>query len=258
MAGNERDRFLYTDLLVRSGAVVFSAARGDQYSYESASVGNGFFTAALLQALAGELAECDPQKTGTMRWRDLRGAVSAKVEEQTGGLQTPCVDRDNRDCDLLLPMRIRRWTSPGRALAVEWTASLNALAVTPQADRAGIMAMNVKAVPLLRAIVEAAERELRRSPPDPAEASRLLRHAAALAGGTQAFWERQFGDAVEPAECSLLLDNGVSISGRYDPVREALLVIPRDSALPRDVPISAAIDPARVQLAGLLKPVAKP
>jgi len=40
----EKDRYIYNNLVRRSGAIVFSSCKGGELSYESEAVGNGFFT----------------------------------------------------------------------------------------------------------------------------------------------------------------------------------------------------------------------
>ena len=90
----ERDRFVFTDLLRRSGSIVFSACRGGELSYESDRLRNGFFTSEILRALGQPAADGDGDREISVD--ELRAWVSGTVPELTGGLQHPTVDRDNR------------------------------------------------------------------------------------------------------------------------------------------------------------------
>jgi hypothetical protein len=82
----ERNRYVYNDLLRRSGAVVLSSSRGSELSYERADLENGVFTHALI----GAISEGKP-----IEIHALRDRVSKAVSEATGGLQNPTIDRDN-------------------------------------------------------------------------------------------------------------------------------------------------------------------
>ena len=89
----QRDRFIYNILARRSGAVVFSASRGGEYSFERDSLQNGVFTRVIIEALKGRKADRD--RDGQVSVDELRDYVSRKVSRMTGGLQNPSVDRDN-------------------------------------------------------------------------------------------------------------------------------------------------------------------
>lgn len=71
-----------------NGIVVFTSSTGDQVSYENANWENGAFTEALIEGLGGEAA---------LRGRDyitvgmLNVYVSERVQDLTGGLQTPAL-----------------------------------------------------------------------------------------------------------------------------------------------------------------------
>ena len=88
----DRDRLIFLDLTRRTGAVVFSASRGNELSYESETYKNGYFTAGLLRSLT-ETAK--PGGAATVTTAQLRQAVKEWVEQETGGLQHPTIDRDN-------------------------------------------------------------------------------------------------------------------------------------------------------------------
>ncbi len=96
-----RDRFIYNDLLRRSGAIVFSSSRGGEYSYESDAIENGYFTEALLAAF-GEGA-ADENNDAWITSLELQHYVSADVSQQTASAQNPTVDRDNLDVVLRFP-----------------------------------------------------------------------------------------------------------------------------------------------------------
>ncbi len=57
-----RDRFIYTDLARRSGAVVFPSSRGGELSYESPAWQNGLFTEELVRALTTSVADQNGDK----------------------------------------------------------------------------------------------------------------------------------------------------------------------------------------------------
>jgi len=98
----ERDRYIYNDLLRRSGAIVFSSSRGGEFSYESSAIQNGYFTSELIRALTRDAADAD--KDGFVSTDELRAYVTKSVSGATGGLQNPTVDRDN----LFLKMKFPR------------------------------------------------------------------------------------------------------------------------------------------------------
>lgn len=97
----DRDRMILMDLSRRTGAVVFSASRGNELSYESDTYRNGYFTAGILRTLAEEGRSSDNAPLTTAR---MRQAVKAWVEEETGDLQHPTVDRDNVYQSIVLPL----------------------------------------------------------------------------------------------------------------------------------------------------------
>jgi WD40 repeat protein len=88
----EKDRYIYNDLLRRSGAVVFSSSTGSETSAESDAVENGFFTEQIMAALSGK---ADANKDGVISLDELRQFVPKAVAEMSGGTQHPTIDRDN-------------------------------------------------------------------------------------------------------------------------------------------------------------------
>ncbi len=97
-----RERYIYNDLVRRSGAVVFSSSRGGELSYEDSALANGYFTAEILRALSTPDADANGDKE--VSFDELRAFVSRAVAERSHGLQTPTVDRDNLYQRISLPL----------------------------------------------------------------------------------------------------------------------------------------------------------
>ncbi len=89
----DRDSYIYNDLRRRTGAIVFSSSRGNEYSYESDTIENGFFTHNILKVLKYSFNDLD--ENGKISTDELRNLVSNGVASDTGGMQHPVVDRDN-------------------------------------------------------------------------------------------------------------------------------------------------------------------
>ena len=89
----QKNRYIYNDLVRRSGAIVFSSSKGGELSYERSDIENGLFTEYIMKALT--TTEADENKDGIVSTDELRKYVSAKVAEASKGLQHPTVDRDN-------------------------------------------------------------------------------------------------------------------------------------------------------------------
>lgn len=89
----DRNRYIYADLLRRSGAIVFSSSRGDEYSYESDALQNGAFTSAILHAVT--TPDADKDGDGIVTVDELRTMVADAVAQTTNGAQHPTVDQDN-------------------------------------------------------------------------------------------------------------------------------------------------------------------
>ena len=94
-----KNRYIYNDLLRRSGAIVFSSCRGDEVSYESYEYRNGLFTEYIIAALKGG---GDRDGDGMVTIEELRSFVREGVAEETESdpllyqiPQHPTVDRDN-------------------------------------------------------------------------------------------------------------------------------------------------------------------
>ena len=97
----EKDRYIYNDLLRRSGAIVFSSSLGGEYSYEDEKYQNGFFTKGIIEALTTNNA--DTNKDGIISTDELREYVSKKVAEISENKQHPTIDRDNIYCKFGFP-----------------------------------------------------------------------------------------------------------------------------------------------------------
>ena len=95
----QRDRYIYNDLLRRSGAIVFSSSRGGEFSYESEKIQNGYFTKRIIDALRGEAG-----KKKEVSVEELRKYVSDSVPKDTEDLQHPVVDRDNLSVKFNFPV----------------------------------------------------------------------------------------------------------------------------------------------------------
>lgn len=101
---SQRDRYIYNDLLRRSGAIVFSSSRGSESSLEHPDWKHGAFTYAILKAHRDPAA--DLNKDGTIGSDELRAYVIAEVPRLVERVQSdipaekrlgqhPTVDRDN-------------------------------------------------------------------------------------------------------------------------------------------------------------------
>lgn len=97
-----RDRYVYARLERRTGAVVFASSMGDEVSVESAALGSGVFTGAILRALSTPAA--DANRDGWITIDELEPAVKVLVGEVTHGLQHPNIDRENSLQTLRLPL----------------------------------------------------------------------------------------------------------------------------------------------------------
>lgn len=89
----QKDRYIYNDLVRRSGAIVFSSSKGGELSYERSDIENGLFTEYIMKALTTQ--EADKDNNGIVSTDELREYVSSEVGKASGDLQHPTVDRDN-------------------------------------------------------------------------------------------------------------------------------------------------------------------
>jgi Caspase domain len=84
----DSDRYIYNDLVRRSGSIVFSSCKGGELSYENDTIKNGVFTKEIINTLS-------EKKTDVITTDELRDKVSSAVAKDTAGMQNPTVDRDN-------------------------------------------------------------------------------------------------------------------------------------------------------------------
>ena len=89
----EKDRYIYNDLARRSGAIVFSSCKGGEFSYESDTIKNGFFTNKIIESLTNK--NTDKNRDGIISTDELRDYVMLEVPKLADGKQNPTVDRDN-------------------------------------------------------------------------------------------------------------------------------------------------------------------
>jgi WD40 repeat protein len=89
----QRDRYIFNDLIRRSGAIVFSSSRGSELSYEADAFGHGLFTEAILQSLRDKTTDGDGD--GRLSILEMRDYVAKRVADMSAGLQNPVIDRDN-------------------------------------------------------------------------------------------------------------------------------------------------------------------
>ncbi|MCP4678410.1 MAG: hypothetical protein GY854_23430 [Deltaproteobacteria bacterium] len=104
-------RYIYNDLTRRTGAMVLSSSRGNEFSYEKDELQNGVFTQEVFNAFTTNKADRDKNKKLTID--ELRDYVFRSVSKYTGGLQHPVVDRDNLELEFEFP--IIKSATPGRA-----------------------------------------------------------------------------------------------------------------------------------------------
>ncbi|HNO92057.1 MAG TPA: caspase family protein, partial [bacterium] len=84
----QKDRYIYNNLLRRSGTIVFSSSLGGEYSYERDDFQNGLFTEALIAALGGAADANYDAKVDTY---ELRRYLRKTVSSWSNGMQNPTV-----------------------------------------------------------------------------------------------------------------------------------------------------------------------
>lgn len=98
----QRDRLIYDDLAMRTGAIVLASSQGSESSYESDEIQNGFFTRALLDSFGA--SQYDLDHDGWLEAHELRASVAVSVGKRSGGRQNPTIDKDNRLQKVHLPL----------------------------------------------------------------------------------------------------------------------------------------------------------
>jgi len=86
----ENDRYIYNDLVRRSGGIVFSSCKGGEFSYESDEIKNGLFTKELINTLTQSTED-----NSVISIDELKDKVIKGVSASSSGKQNPTVDRDN-------------------------------------------------------------------------------------------------------------------------------------------------------------------
>ncbi len=89
------------DLRAATGAVVFSSATGSQYALESPEWGNGAFTRALREGLAGR---ADYDRNGAVTVNELNLYVAERVKDLTANRQTPVLRKPPEVADFPLAL----------------------------------------------------------------------------------------------------------------------------------------------------------
>ena len=97
-ASSQRDRYIYNDLVRRSGTIVFSSSRGNEASLEADKWQQGAFTYSILLAMKDPSADKD--NNGIISTDELRSFVIDSVPAlvrtiDPAAQQHPTVDRDN-------------------------------------------------------------------------------------------------------------------------------------------------------------------
>jgi formylglycine-generating enzyme required for sulfatase activity/WD40 repeat protein len=89
----QKDRYIYNDLVRRSGAIVFSSSKGGELSYERSDIENGLFTEYIIKAITS--TDADKDNNGIVTTDEMRGYVAEEVANASSNFQHPTVDRDN-------------------------------------------------------------------------------------------------------------------------------------------------------------------
>ncbi len=89
----QKDRFIYNDLMRRSGAIVLSSSKGGELSYERGDFENGLFTEFLIKGLSSRIADTNGDKIISID--ELRDYILKEVANASNNLQHPTIDRDN-------------------------------------------------------------------------------------------------------------------------------------------------------------------
>jgi len=97
----ERISAMFVDLRRGSGSTILSSSAGAEYAFESGEQKNGLFTYAVLEALDGKNA-ADADKDGKVTMKELCESVKKRVQDLSGGKQTPNTRRLNLESDFPL------------------------------------------------------------------------------------------------------------------------------------------------------------
>ncbi len=88
---------LFADVSRSSGALVISAAGGQEFAFEGSGTSNGVFTHTVINGLNDSTL-----REGGVAVKELRDYVQKNVLELTGGRQTPNTRRDNLELDFAI------------------------------------------------------------------------------------------------------------------------------------------------------------
>lgn len=91
------NRYIYNNLLRRTGTIVFSACKGSEYSYEDDKYENGFFTEELIVVLTKTESE-------RININDFKNQVIEGVNIISSGLQNPTIVLDNIYVNFYFPI----------------------------------------------------------------------------------------------------------------------------------------------------------
>ena len=97
----ERISGMFVDLRRGSGSTILSSSAGAEYAFESGEQKNGLFTYAVLEALDGK-NDADTDKDGKVTMKELCESVKKRVQDLSGGKQTPNTRRLNLESDFPL------------------------------------------------------------------------------------------------------------------------------------------------------------
>jgi uncharacterized caspase-like protein len=97
----ERISAMFVDLRRGSGSTILSSSAGAEYAFESGEQKNGLFTYAVLEALDAK-NDADADKDGKVTIKELCESVKKRVQDLSGGKQTPNTRRLNLESDFPL------------------------------------------------------------------------------------------------------------------------------------------------------------
>ena len=109
----ERISGMFVDLRRGSGSTILSSSAGAEYAFESGEQENGLFTYAVLEALDGK-NDADTDKDGKVTIKELCESVKKRVQDLSGGKQTPNTRRLNLESDFIVASDAATSLNPSR------------------------------------------------------------------------------------------------------------------------------------------------
>ena len=97
-----QDQCIYNDLFRKSGVILFSSSRDDEFTYESDSLENSFFTESIIKSLSTN--DADQNHDNILTFVEMRNYVTQSVVKMTHDLQHPTMDIDNIDQEIQFPL----------------------------------------------------------------------------------------------------------------------------------------------------------